>query len=82
MNAEQKHIREVARLLAEEAGFDVCELSGEPEVCSPSSDPDYGLLDHLAQFYALVKEQTLKELAGTDDPLMRPAKIDRDNCQE
>lgn len=72
----QEHTRQVARILADEAGFDICELLGKPEVCIPSNDADYGILDHLAKFYELVREQTLKELAGTDDPLMRPARPD------
>jgi hypothetical protein len=61
----------IARILAGEAGFDVCELMGKPDVCSPSSDPDFGLLANLTAFYELVRKQVIEEIEGTDDPLMR-----------
>lgn len=64
----------LARIFAEEAGFDVCELNGKPEVCIPSDNIDYGLLQHLSKFYELVKAQVLAEANGTDDPLLRAGK--------
>ena len=58
----QEHTKQIARILADEAGFEICELFGKPEVCIPSDSADYGILDHLTRFYDLVREQTIKEI--------------------